>query len=116
MNKTLSIALAGFSFMIEEHAYRSEGLTVASLATRLDMGEAALRDLINQELGYRNFNDFLHHHRLQEAAARLGDPAEANLPILTIALDTGFGSITPFNRAFREVYALTPSEYRRKNT
>lgn len=95
--------------MTQEHAYRSEGLTVASLATHLDMGEAALRALINQELGYRNFNDFLHHHRLQEAAARL---ATEDLPILSIALECGYGSIGPFNRAFRQRFGRTPTEYR----
>jgi AraC-like DNA-binding protein len=35
------------------------------------------------------------------------------VPILTIALDTGFGSIGPFNRAFKAHTGLTPSEYRR---
>lgn len=95
--------------MAEQHAYRREGLTVASLAADLGMGEAALRTLINQQLGYRNFNDFLHHHRLQEAAARL---ASEDLPILTIALDCGYGSIGPFNRAFRQRFGMTPTEYR----
>ena len=73
------------------------------------MGEAALRDLINQELGYRNFNDFLHHHRLQEAAERL---AREDLPVLTIALDCGYGSIGPFNRAFKQRHGVTPTEFR----
>lgn len=95
--------------MTEERAYRREGLTVASLASHLGMGEAALRALINQQLGYRNFNDFLHHHRLQEAATRLGSQ---DLPILSIALDCGYGSIGPFNRAFRQRFGMTPSEYR----
>lgn len=95
--------------MAEERAYRREGLTVATLAADLDMGEAALRALINQELGYRNFNDFLHHHRLQEAASRL---ASEDLPILTIALECGYGSIGPFNRAFRQRFGMTPTEYR----
>lgn len=95
--------------MAEERAYRREGLTVATLATHLGMGEAALRALINQELGYRNFNDFLHHHRLQEASARL---ATEDLPILTIALECGYGSIGPFNRAFRQRFGMTPTEYR----
>jgi AraC-like DNA-binding protein len=95
--------------MAEQHAYRREGLTVASLAADLGMGEAALRTLINQQLGYRNFNDFLHHHRLQEAAARL---AAEDLPVLTIALDCGYGSIGPFNRAFRQRFGMTPTEYR----
>jgi AraC-like DNA-binding protein len=95
--------------MTEQHAYRREGLTVAALAADLGMGEAALRALINQQLGYRNFNDYLHHHRLQEAASRL---ATEDLPILSIALECGYGSIGPFNRAFRQRFGMTPSEYR----
>ncbi|MCW5635122.1 MAG: helix-turn-helix transcriptional regulator [Rubrivivax sp.] len=95
--------------MTQQHAYRREGLSVAALAADLGMGEAALRTLINQQLGYRNFNDFLHHHRLQEAAARL---AVEDLPILTIALECGYGSIGPFNRAFRQRFGMTPTEYR----
>lgn len=95
--------------MTEEQAYRREGLTVASLAGHLGVGEATLRALINQELGYRNFNDFLHHHRLQEAAARL---STEDLPILTIALECGYGSIGPFNRAFRQRFGMTPTEFR----
>ncbi len=73
------------------------------------MPEAALRALINQKLGFRNFNDFLHHHRLQEAAARV---AREDLPVLSIALDCGYGSIGPFNRAFKERLGVTPTEYR----
>jgi AraC-like DNA-binding protein len=95
--------------MSEEHAYRREGLTLAALAETLNMGEAALRNLINHELGYRNFNDFLHQYRLQEAAARL---TTEDLPILSIALECGYGSIGPFNRAFRQRFGMTPTEYR----
>jgi AraC-like DNA-binding protein len=95
--------------MTEQHLYRREGLTLAALAQTLGMGEAALRALINQRLGHRNFNDFLHHYRLQEASARL---AGEDLPILTIALECGYGSIGPFNRAFRQRFGMTPTEYR----
>jgi len=95
--------------MTEQHAYRREGLTLAALAETLNMGEAALRGLINQELGYRNFNDFLHHYRLQDAAVRL---TGQDLPILSIALECGYGSIGPFNRAFRQRFGMTPTEYR----
>ncbi len=95
--------------MTEQNAHRREGLTLAALAQNLDMGEAALRSLINQELGYRNFNDFLHRYRLQEAAGRL---EIEELPILTIALDCGYGSIGPFNRAFRQRFGMTPTEFR----
>jgi len=95
--------------MREDRAYRREGLTVADLASTLGLGEAALRELINQRLGFRNFNDFLHHHRLQEAAARLGSE---DLPVLSIALECGYGSIGPFNRAFKQRFGMTPTELR----
>jgi AraC-like DNA-binding protein len=95
--------------MTEELAYRREGLTLAELANTLEVGEAVLRRLINQELGYRNFNDFLHHYRLQEASQRL---TSEDLPILSIALECGYGSIGPFNRAFRQRFGMTPTEYR----
>ncbi|WP_371070074.1 helix-turn-helix domain-containing protein [Salmonella enterica] len=42
----------------------------------------------------------------------LADPAQREVPILTIALDAGFGSLGPFNRAFREAEGMTPSEFR----
>jgi AraC-like DNA-binding protein len=95
--------------MSEQRLYRREGLTLGALAEAIGIAEGVLRTLINQELGYRNFNDFLHHYRLQEAAARL---ASEDLPILTIALECGYGSIGPFNRAFRQRMGMTPSEYR----
>jgi AraC-like DNA-binding protein len=95
--------------MTEQRVYRREGLTLAALAQVLGIGEATLRTQINQELGYRNFNDFLHHHRLQEAATRL---TSEDLPILSIALECGYGSIGPFNRAFKQRVGMTPSEYR----
>ncbi|MBL0086921.1 MAG: helix-turn-helix transcriptional regulator [Ideonella sp.] len=95
--------------MVRQHAYRREGLTLADLAGTLGMAEGALRELINQRLGFRNFNDFLHHHRLQEAAARL---VTEDLPILTVALECGYGSIGPFNRAFKQRLGMTPTEYR----
>ena len=95
--------------MTDERLYRREGLTLTALAQTLGLSEAALRTLINQERGYRNFNDFLHHYRLQEASARL---VGEDLPILTIALECGYGSIGPFNRAFKQRMGMTPSEYR----
>jgi AraC-like DNA-binding protein len=99
--------------MDEERAYRDEGLSVASLATRLGAPEYRLRRLINQRLGHRNFNAFVNGYRLAEARAALLDPRRSELPVLSIALDAGFQSIGPFNRAFKATTGLTPTEFRR---
>ncbi len=99
--------------MAEERIYRHEGMSIGSLATRLAVPEYKLRRLINQRLGYRNFNAFLNDHRIEEAKAALADPSQAEVPVITIALDAGFQSLGPFNRAFKATTGVTPSEYRR---
>jgi AraC-like DNA-binding protein len=98
--------------MTEDRLYRDEGLSVASLARHMGMSESRLRKLINSQLGHRNFSAFVNGYRLAEASAALADPAQAEVPILTIALDAGFGSIGPFNRAFKAGIGLTPREFR----
>jgi AraC-like DNA-binding protein len=93
--------------------YRDQELSIASLSQQLDIPEYRLRRLINQQLGHRNFSAFINGYRLAEAETALRDPTQAEVPILTIALDAGFGSIGPFNRAFKAHTGLTPTEYRR---
>ena len=96
-----------------EQLYAQDGVTITALAEVLGTQEHVLRRVINRGLGFRNFNDFLHTHRLREASTRLRDPAARRIPVLTIALEAGYGSIGPFNRAFRERFGMTPTEYRR---
>jgi AraC-like DNA-binding protein len=98
--------------MISALPHRDETMTIAKLAAQLGEQEYRLRRLINGQLGYRNFARFLNGYRLAEVKAALHDPSQAEVPILTIALDAGFGSLGPFNRAFREAEAMTPSEFR----
>lgn len=95
-----------------EMPHRDEGLSIAALGAQLGEQEYRLRRTINQAMGYRNFAAFLNSYRLAEVKAALADPAQRDVPIITIALDAGFGSLGPFNRAFREVEGMTPSEFR----
>ena len=100
--------------MDEARVYREEGLTIAALAGRLRTSEEALRRAINQRLGYRNFSAFLNERRIADAKTVLADPSAARKPVLTIALEAGFGSIGPFNRAFKEATGETPTDFRRR--
>jgi len=99
--------------MEEARAYREEDMNIAALAARLGVPEYRLRRLINQRLGHRNFAAFLNGYRLEDAIGALADPAQDEVPILTIALDAGFASIGPFNRAFKARTGMTPTEFRR---
>lgn len=99
--------------MSVDRLYRQEGLTIGVLAGRLGLPEYRLRRAINRGLGYRNFNEYLNRHRLADAKQALADPDQAEVPILTIALDSGFQSLGPFNRAFKADTGMTPTEYRK---
>ncbi|MFG6486971.1 helix-turn-helix domain-containing protein [Roseateles sp. BYS78W] len=108
------VAAALAKLMSEGRGYAREGLSLAGLAEQLGTPEYRLRRVINQGLGHRNFNAYVNGLRLAEAKRRLADPAERALPVLSIALDVGFGSIGPFNRAFKADTGLTPTEFRQK--
>jgi AraC-like DNA-binding protein len=99
--------------MADERIYRHDNVSIGTLATRLSIPEYRLRRLINQRLGYRNFNVFLNEHRIAEAKAALADPTQAEVPVITIAMDAGFQSLGPFNRAFKATTGVTPSAYRK---
>jgi AraC-like DNA-binding protein len=96
-----------------DKVHREPDLSIALLSQKLGIPEYRLRRLINHQLGHRNFSAFVNGYRLAEAEAALSDPAQADVPVLTIALDAGFGSIGPFNRAFKAQTGVTPTEYRR---
>lgn len=102
--------------MADERIYRQDNITIGALAGRLKIPEYRLRRVINQQLGYRNFNVFLNNHRIEEAKAALADPAQLEVPVITIAMDAGFQSLGPFNRAFKAMTGVTPTEYRRLKT
>jgi AraC-like DNA-binding protein len=89
-------------------------LKVADLAKRLQVPEYKVTQCITGSLGFPNFNQMVNHWRVERAKAMLGDARYANLPVLTIALDCGFGSIGPFNRAFKAHTGMTPTRYRQK--
>jgi AraC-like DNA-binding protein len=106
-------ALARLNHLLDvEHVYRRPSLTLKALADLVGLPEYRMRKLINEQLGYQNFNAFLHDYRIREACRQLRDPQMRRIPILTIALSTGYQSINTFNRGFREIMGMTPSAYR----
>lgn len=100
------------NLMSVKQVYRNENVNLASLAAQLNTPEYKLRRLINQRMGYRNFNAFVNGYRLDAVRAALLDPTQSHLPVLTLALEAGFQSIGPFNRAFKAATGQTPTQFR----
>ncbi len=95
-----------------EKAYLEPELSISALASRIGAPEHQVRALINKAMGHRNFRAFLNGYRMAEAKAALANPQKAALPILTIAMDAGFASLSSFNRAFKEGVGQTPTAFR----
>ncbi len=99
--------------MTAQRLYAEHGLRIAQLAQRLRVSEHQLRRAINRQLGHRNFSQFINSYRLAEAARRL--VSEPRTPVLTLALDVGFRSMSSFNTAFRAQFGTVPTAYRAKS-
>lgn len=101
-----------------EALFRDEGLhlnaelKVADIARHLMEPEYRISRAITAGLGEANFNRLANRYRIDHALALLADPDRSTAPILDIALDSGFASLGPFNRAFKTRTGLTPRQYR----
>lgn len=102
--------------MEADELFRSEGLTVTALAAKLGVQEYKLRRAINGGLGYRNFNEYLNFYRMRAAKKFLSAKENADYPLIHLALDLGYPSPAPFNRAFKDATGVTPGEFRKRST
>ncbi len=100
--------------MVEEKLYQTDGITISSFAKHLSIHEYKLRQLINGELNFRNFNDFLNFYRIKEVSEKLIEADYIQTPVLTLALESGFRSLSSFNKVFKETHQITPTQYRKK--
>ncbi len=97
----------------EKKIYRKEGLTIKELAEMMQAQEHRLRRLINGQLDFKNFNDFLNRYRINNACEILSDPSQDRKTILEISYELGYQSIGPFNKAFKDLKGVTPTAYRK---
>ena len=102
------------SSMVDDKLYQQDGITISTFAKHLSIHEYKLRHLINGELNYRNFNDFLNYYRIKEITEKLAQTEFSNTPVLTLALESGFRSLSSFNKVFKSTHNATPTEYRKK--
>ena len=86
-------------------------LRIADVAARLGQPEYRVSQCIRAALGFANFNRLINHHRIERAKRRLADP-DRDEPILEVAFECGFGSVGPFNRAFKDEVGMTPRAFR----
>lgn len=93
-----------------EHHY-TEDITLESTAAQIGFSKFHFSRLFRQFTD-TTFYDYLCARRIKAAETLLLDP---NLPITEIALQSGFASISTFNRVFKKFKECTPTEFKEFN-
>jgi AraC-like DNA-binding protein len=96
--------------MDADQIYLNPDLKLDELSARLNLPVKSVSSLLNQHIG-KNFNDFVNGYRVEEVKKRLINPAANRFTIASIALDCGFNSLATFQRCFKQVTGVTPSQY-----
>ncbi|MBI5102472.1 MAG: response regulator transcription factor, partial [Nitrospirae bacterium] len=102
-----AFAMDGVAEYLEENHAQELGLD--RLAAMAGMGRFTFCRLFKKKFG-RGYLSYLHGIRTEHARELLRN---SNLSILDIGNSTGFGSLSQFERAFKEAEGLAPREYRK---
>jgi len=98
------------SCMEAEKPYLNPEISLSELADKIGVTRNQLSGIINQNHQV-NFYEFINHYRILEVKRLMADPANKNLKLISLAYDAGFNSKASFNRIFKQMTEMTPSQY-----
>ena len=98
-------------YMKTERPYLDSDLTLPKLAEDLEVSTHHLSQIINEVHG-KNFFNFINEYRVEEVKRKIQDPTFDNYSLLGIAFESGFNSKSAFNRVFKNITGITPSQFR----
>lgn len=101
------------SYMETHQPFLNPEITLPELAKNLKIGSNQLSQIINAGF-HKNFNEFINEYRVEMVKTKLQDESTKHLSLLGIALECGFNSKATFNRVFKKITSLSPSEYLKK--
>lgn len=94
---------------IETHY--AENLTIKEMAEVCGFSQSHFMKFFKTCFG-TSFVSYLRDYRLTAAARLL---LSSSSPVLTVAQETGFDNLSYFNRSFKAMYGVTPTQYREGN-
>lgn len=92
--------------------YLRQNLNIEEFARHIGVHYREVSHTINTHFG-TNFFEFINSHRVEEAKRLLVDKQLAHLTILDVLLESGFNSKSAFQRFFKRLTGVSPSEYRK---
>ncbi len=96
-----------------EKIYREEEISLQTLSEKLSIPSYQLSWIINKKMNI-TFSGLVNSYRVEDVKKRLASSQDDGKTILDIAFDAGFNTKTSFNRVFKKLTRMTPSQYRQR--
>lgn len=96
--------------LLNEKIYKNPELKLSDLSNVLGVSSNLVSQTINT-IENKNFYDYINTMRVDEFKRLLSLPENHKYTLLSLSLDCGFNSKTSFNRNFKKVTGMSPSEY-----
>ncbi|MBO9691602.1 AraC family transcriptional regulator [Chryseobacterium sp.] len=98
------------SVMEEKQLYKDVHFNISKLSTAMDINSSYISKSIRAK-GYPNFNNYLNRHRIECVKRLLNENDIEKVTLMYIYTEAGFSNQSTFNRVFKQMESITPSEY-----
>lgn len=102
------------TFMETEKPFLNPELKCHELAAMLSVTPHYLSKIINQDFNV-NFYNFINKYRVEEFKEKVLKDENKNLTLSAVAQNVGFNSKSSFNRIFKSITLITPTQYLKQN-
>lgn len=106
-------ALKVESVITDKRLYLRSDFSLDDLQNETAIPKHHLSQLFNSYYG-KTFYNYIAEKRIEEVVLRINQ--DANITLESLAFECGFNSKTSFNKYFKEITGVTPSEYRNRMT
>jgi AraC-like DNA-binding protein len=98
--------------MEQEKLYLRHDLNLQILSRHTGLQQKLVSAVLNQHI-HKSFNSFVNEYRIEAFKKKIKQAGMENLTMAGIAAECGFNSQATFQRSFRELTGMSPSEFRK---
>ena len=98
--------------METDRLFLNPALNLDAVAQHTGLPHKTISSVLNQHV-HKSFNEFVNEYRINAFTEKMQQPGTENLTIAGIAFDCGFNSQATFQRTFKQVTGMSPTEYRK---
>ncbi|AQT59568.1 helix-turn-helix domain-containing protein [Cellvibrio sp. PSBB023] len=110
LDSTISKIMDG---IVNQKLYLNQSLNVEQFSAKIGVPYRDVSFAINKAFG-TNFFEFINSYRIEESKRYLADEKYKDMTIMDILLESGFNSKSAFQRFFKRLTGISPTEFRRE--